>query len=318
MLYSGFGTLESVIVDSEGRLFFTDTVNDRVMRADGPGATPQELAGGIEAPGGLSFLPDGDLLAGTGDAILTGIFGNILPSAGLVRIDPDTGDKRPYAAGLQMANGVEVGPGGETYASSDFGFGIDRVGPGGNPVQIRWAFVFSPNGLVVDSAGEWLYAAQTFQPAAIARIKIDNPAQVETFVAGALPDIAAGPDGMTRDENDQLYVAANLAGEVWKISNPGRQICALASGLGMPSSVFFGQGPTGFSRENLYVVNFGGQVIEIEDARAPAPPQPSALGTTTGAAGAGSVPGSTAKRRRCKSKKQRAAKRKCRSRKPRR
>jgi sugar lactone lactonase YvrE len=298
-----------VIVDQQGRLFFTDTVNDRVMRADAPGATPQPLAAGIEAPGGLSFLPDGDLLVGTGDAILTGLFGNILPSSGLVRVDPDTGAKQAYAPGLQMANGVEVGPGGETYASNDVGFGIDRVGPGGAPVQIRWAVVFSPNGLVIDSAGEWLYAAQTFQPAAISRIRIANPVQVETFAAGSLPDITAGLDGLTRDENDQLYVAANATGEVWKVSNPGREICALATGLGRPSSLFFGHGPTGFSRENLYVVNFDGQVIEIEGARAPAPtpapttPQPPAQHPAAAA--------TSATRKRCKAKK-RAAKRKCR------
>jgi hypothetical protein len=48
----------------------------------------------------------------------------------------------------------------------------------------------------------------------------------------------------------------------------------LASGLGMTSSVAFGQGSGGFSRQNLYAVNFGGQVIELAGARAAFAPAP--------------------------------------------
>lgn len=276
VVYDGYGVIESVIVDSRGRLYFTDTANDRVMRANSPAAEPQELAGGIEAPGGMAFLPNGDLLVGTGDAIATGLFGNILPSAGLVRVDSDTGAKSGYASGLQMSNGVAIGPDGSVYASNDIGLiaGIDKVGSGGAPVDTHWAPVFSPNGLVVDSAGQNLFAAQTFQPAAIAKVNLGNPSQVNNFYSAPLADIAAGLDGMTSDENDQLYVAANLGGQIWRVSNPGASACSIAEGVSGASAVAFGEGPNGFSRENLYAVSFSGIVFEIEGMRSPAPTNP--------------------------------------------
>jgi sugar lactone lactonase YvrE len=297
-IYSGYGILESVIVDQQGRLYFTDTDNDQILRADAPGMTPYTFATGIPAAGGMTFLPDGDLIVGTGDAIATGLFGPISPSAGLIRIDPDTAAKTPYASGLQMANGVEIGPGGEIYASADvvLANGIDRVGPGGTPVEAQWADVASANGLVVDSAGQFLYAAQTFQPAAIKRVTLTDPPQVETFVQAPPADIAGGPDGMTRDENDQLYVAANGGGQIWKVTNPGREICSLASMAAFPdgpSAVAFGKGPTGFSGANLYAVTFGGEVIELRGARAAAPASPSS-------ANAQVVYGTSARKRKCK------------------
>jgi sugar lactone lactonase YvrE len=308
-LYSGYGTLESVIVDPQGRLYFTDQDNNRVMRADTPGATPVPFATGIPSPGGLAFLPDGDLLVGTGDAASTGLFGPISPSAGIVRVNTGTGAESGYASGLQMANGVAVGPSGEVYGSDDLVAqnGIDRVGPGGSPVETGWANVASANGLVVDSAGQYLYAAQTFQPPMIARIKLSDPALVSTFVQGsAQTDLTAGLDGMTRDEADQLYVAANGGGQIWKVTNPGRQICSLASvpPLG-PSSVYFGQGSTGFSSDNLYAVTFNGTVLQLSGARKAEPASsgnPPATGQGTKCRRHKRKHAREAKRRHCKRK----------------
>ncbi len=312
-LYSGYGMLESVIVDSQGRIYFTDSANDRVMRADAPGQAPYPLATGIPDGGGFVFLPDGDLVVGTGNAIATGLFGNIAPSAGLVRIDPATGAKSPYASGLQMANGLGIGPAGEIYASSDSGLiaGIDRIGPGGSPVQTHWAPVISPNGLVVDRAGEWLYAAQTFQPAAIKRVRLSNPTQVETFFQAPLADITAGLDGMVRDENDQLYVAGVSGGQVWKVTNPNPQACSLVDLPPFPdgpSAVAFGQGRTGFSHPNLYVVTFGGEVIELAGVRPALPPAGAPDATYSGLS-------RKVRRKSCKRKKSRAKRKRCRKKK---
>lgn len=270
-LITGKGTLESVIVDDGGRLFYTDVTAKALMRVDRPAAAPVKVAGDIDSPGGLAFDGSGKLLVGYGDAFANGGQGNIQGQAGLLRIDPDTGAKTTFATGTQMSNGVVRAGDGTVFASSDAGVnGIDRVSPTGQ-VQRAWAQVISANGLAIDSSGRFLYAAQTFQPAAIARVEIAHPGNVETYALPGPDDIAAGPDGMTIDDRDRLFVAANGGGQIWRV-NTDRSICALARGLLLPSAVAFGHGSTGFSAGNLYAVTFSGQVIEIAGAGRPAGP----------------------------------------------
>ena len=140
-----------------------------------------------------------------------------------------------------MANGVAVGPDGAVYGSNDVGVGIDRVLDGA--VTRAWATIASSNGLVVDTTGQYLFAAQTFVPAAISRITLTDPPVVEPWFAAPEADSAAGLDGLTRDARDRLYVAANGGGAVWRVGTD-RQACALAHmpPLG-PSAVAFGGAP---------------------------------------------------------------------------
>lgn len=264
-ILSGLGRLESVISDRQGRLYFVETGNPgRLLKLSEPGAQPQVLVDGIENPRGLAFDRDGTLYLGFGG---DGVISQLELNAGLLRVDPRTGEHSVYVTGLEMANGVAVGPDGVIYASNDFGTHIHRVVDG--RVENKWAPVLSANGLVVDSAGTYLYAAQTFQPAAIARVEIAHPQNVDTYVQAGPEDIAAGPDGMTRDERDRLYVAANGAGQVWRVDEQ-RRICVLWRGLPFPlgpSAVAFGSGTRRFPEANLYVVNFNGELIELPGVR---------------------------------------------------
>jgi sugar lactone lactonase YvrE len=161
-----------------------------------------------------------------------------------------------------MANGLALAPDGTLYASDDVGVGIDRVVHG--QVENHWASVISSNGLVVDRAGENLYANQTFQPAAIVKIPLDDPTAASTYVEAPPGDTAAGPDGLTRDGLDRLYVAANGGGQIWRV-NRRRQICSLAETAPLgPSAVSFGHGRDGpFPHTNLYFVTFGGELVEL-------------------------------------------------------
>src|SRR5689334_4079301 len=68
-LVSGRGTLESVISDDRGRLYFTDADAGELLRMDKRHSKPKVVVDGIRAPGGLAFLDDGSLLVGYGDAI---------------------------------------------------------------------------------------------------------------------------------------------------------------------------------------------------------------------------------------------------------
>jgi hypothetical protein len=85
---------------------------------------------------------------------------------------------------------------------------------------------------------------------------------------------------MTRDDRDRLFVAVNLAGEVWRV-DPDRTACRLASGIGNASALNWGGGAPGFPAENLYVVGFSGVLVELANvtdrpppAGAPSPTRP--------------------------------------------
>jgi sugar lactone lactonase YvrE len=263
-ILDGQGVLESVAAQPDGALFYSDETANAVMRLDRPGATPATLAT-VSAPGGLLFEPDGHLVAGQGDGTVQGATGPLTRQASLLRIDPATGATSTIATGLQMSNGVARAPDGSFYASNDsLPGGVDRVSPDGT-VTVNWANVTSANGLVVDPRNRWVYAAQTFQPAAIQRVSVADPSHVEPYATTAGADEVGGPDGMTSDAKGNLYVAVNGAGEVWKVTTD-RGICALARGLNNASMVAFGGGGA-FSRRNLYVTTFLGKVIELRDVR---------------------------------------------------
>jgi sugar lactone lactonase YvrE len=258
VIASDQGVLESIVSDRRGRLFYTDTNASRLLRLDRPGAQPEVLAaiGGIL---GVMVDPDGSLVVGFDNGTSDALADN--GNAGLMRVDPNTGRTiEIITKGLDMSNGIARGPDGAYYASNDFGNGIDRFLNG--QVTDNWSPVQTPNGLVIDSTGRYLFAAQTFKPASIARIDLAHPEFVTTYAAAGPADIAAGPDGITRDRADRLYVAANGAGEVWRVDRD-RTICVLARGFPFLSSVGFGGGTPGFPRRNLYAVTFTGVIVEL-------------------------------------------------------
>ena len=270
---TGQGQLESIIADARGRLFYTDLQNGgRLLRVDRPGAEPKVLKVGINGSGGLAWEPDGSLILGENggnqNAVVDG------PAGGLWRVDPETGESTRIASGMGMANGIVRTPDGAIYASNSLGGGIDRVVDG--KVEDDWSKVATPNGLVIDVAGRYLYAAQTFKPASVARIDLRDPRNEQAFYEAPPPDAGAGPDGMTRDDADRLFVAANAAGEVWRIDTD-RSACVVARGIMNASAVNWGGGGDGFPARNLYVVGFSGVLVELSNAtdRPPAAgPQP--------------------------------------------
>ena len=268
VLRTGLGVLESAIIDPRGRLFFTSVYWDgllgAVLRMDHPDAEPVELAGGIVSPGGLAFDDRGMLIAGFGNSAPGGLIGNLVGLAGLLLVDPDSGERQTWITGLGMANGVARAADSTMFASNDFGTHIDRIGPDGN-VQRRWARVPSADGLAVDPGGRYLYAAQTFAAAAIKRVEIANPANVTTHARPGLLALAAGLDGLAIDPTGRLYVAANSAGQIWRVE-PDGTITALARGLKCPSAVAIGHGPDGFLEGNLYAVTFHGDIVELAGA----------------------------------------------------
>jgi sugar lactone lactonase YvrE len=269
-LLTGQGTLESAIVHPNGKLYFTN--ESSLLRLDSPTAEPVVHAT-VEEPGGLATLPFGAIIMGSGNSIANGSMGDQTGPSRLIRVNPKTGATYPYADGLSMGNGVDRGPDGSFYASNDFGSNIDRIR--NRQTERGWAKVESGNGLQVDSTGKWLYVAQTFRPAAIQRVEIPNPQNVTPFAVAPPEDVNAGFDGMDRDAADNLFVAANGQGSIWKIA-PNGEMCVLLRGLPAfpdgPSAVAVGQHGSAFAPQNLYVVAFNGDVTEIQGVVDPGRP----------------------------------------------
>jgi len=258
VIASNQGVLESIASDRSGRIFFTDTDASRLLRIDRRGEQPVVLKEAIDGILAVMVDRDNSLVLGIGNSNTDAAADN--GNAGLMRVDPDTGETiEIITMGLDMSNGITRGRDGAYYASNDFGHGIDRFF--GGQVTDNWSTVETPNGLVIDSTGRYLYAAQTFKPASVARIDLATGTSTTYAEAGAA-DVAAGPDGLTRDSYDRLYVAANGAGEIWRV-NRDRTICALARGYPTVSSVSFGGGTRGFPSRNLYAVTFTGQIVEL-------------------------------------------------------
>jgi sugar lactone lactonase YvrE len=72
-------------------------------------------------------------------------------------------------------------------------------------------------------------------------------------------------DGLAIDDAGRLFVAANGAGQVWRV-DPDGAIQALARGLRCPSAVALGRGPRRFRAGNIYAVTFAGDVVELQGA----------------------------------------------------
>ncbi|MEA2170910.1 MAG: hypothetical protein QOF76_4210, partial [Solirubrobacteraceae bacterium] len=262
------GSMESIIAGPDGALYYTAA--GALMRLAAPDAMPTVLTPDVEAGGGLLVGLDGkSLILGFGDSLQGGSTGNAFPMAGLYRIDLATGAKTTIVTGMSMANGLARDARGAVYGSNDITLGIDKVVAG--KVTPRWSTMVSPNGLAVDSTNTYLFANQTFTASAIQRIPLADPSAAEVYARPDPGDIAAGLDGMTIDQDDRLFSAANQGGEVWR-TGTDRKICALARGLKQPSAVAFGAGGP-FPETSLYAVGFGGELTELAAARV-APPAP--------------------------------------------
>ncbi|AZG43731.1 SMP-30/gluconolactonase/LRE family protein [Gordonia insulae] len=252
--------LEGLTVDAAGRLYTTDLLTGRVFRLGAPGARAVPIArvpdGGA---GALAWARDGALLVGYGaDARV--VVGDSLRHAGIARLNVGTLALRPWVRGLSAANGMDVSANGIVYATNDFGNLIGRVYPNG-AVQANWGFLPSANGAVLGRDDRWLYVSRTFTNPGVSRISTSNPRVVQSLL-NLGGDITATPDGLTLDARDRPVVPFNAAGQIVRITSPGRY-CVLASGLGLSSVLSYGRGDRGFSSGHLYRAGFDGRIYEI-------------------------------------------------------
>lgn len=279
----GNDVLENLLF-ADGSLWVSDSTASKVLRIDAAGG----VGGGLDdipSPGGLARGPDALIYAGWGNSVANAVLKT--GAAKVVRFGPSNpnGTLATYASGFNMPNGMTFGPNDDLFISNDLDYGLVRI-PRANPAGWgEYAHVWGTNGLVVDAAGENLYAAITFdQRSPIERISLDGSGAHDTFVQLSLgvlslepsvhtdPDTDApllgvkGLDDMTRDGDGNLYVVANGMGELIMVE-PDGDACMVASGLQNPSSVRIAPDGSAFDTSGealtFYITEFSGAIRTV-------------------------------------------------------
>jgi sugar lactone lactonase YvrE len=197
----------------DGALWFSDMFRSRVMRWL-PGHDPEVVidarGGGPKVPGGLGWMPDGDLLVvdctgrrlvrvrGFGGAAevtehadLSGVMAH---PANEMHVDPD---------GTAWVGGYGFDPERDHPRSST----LVRVAPDGT-VSVRWAPLVFPNGCERDAAGS-IIVAETFAD------RVRTLSSTADVVLGQQPLAkGAGPDGLSIGPDGTVFVALAFAGAV--------------------------------------------------------------------------------------------------------
>jgi sugar lactone lactonase YvrE len=267
--------------------------SDPILSCDGAGAV-EVIATGFakdDVPGteGITFSPDGRLFVG-GTAQGPGYVAEVHPDGtwneiaavpgsvgltwwrdrvvvaaadGVVLVDPDSAAITPLATGIEASNFPVVTPWDTLLVASPSSGRIVEVAPDGTVSP--WLETLSPNGLVFDEAGEWLYVAQTYEePNVLRRVRIEEgkAGDVEDVVT---LDGVATQDGVAIDANGDVYVALNLPGKVVRVTPEG-EVSDVAE-VAFPASLAFGTGD--WHACSLYVTSlFTADVFRVG---APAP-----------------------------------------------
>ena len=272
---TGLGQLENLEFDGRGSVLLSATNQGAIVRL-APDGTSEPLVPGVSAPGGLRVRGD-SLFFTTGNTAPAAATGQ--RSGTFERFDLAGGARTQLTSGLVAPNGLAFLPNGDAVVSRALGSGtgITRI-PAGDPSrpQENWARLDGANGLVVDPTGTWLYAVETFTAQSrVYRIRIDDPAQIETVAQLGGAGAPKGLDDIDIDARGDLYLAANGSQEVLRLDPGTGEVCVVARGpFRNPSAVKLGRGP-GWSPQRLYVVAFDGTVTELTPPAGQEPPVPS-------------------------------------------
>jgi len=184
------------------------------------------------------------------------------PNGRLLRVDPASGNVTTLATGFAAPNAIAQDRHRNLFVSDSFAGTITRVSADGSSSAV-WSndslllpapeFAFGANGLAFDRDQRFLYAANT-STRRIPRIPVlaDGSAGVaQKFADGdtlnpsqGTTDALVRADGIMFDVQGNLYVCANVSGEIQVLAPDGSAITARymgsgASALDFPASLVF-------------------------------------------------------------------------------
>lgn len=217
--------LEGPSFDRNGRLYCTDIPFGRILCVD-PDGTFSVAAEYDGEPNGLKIHKDGRIYIAD-------------QKHGILVLEPGAGVPKPFLirAGLERLKGpndLHFAPNGDLYFTDQGQTGLHdptgrliRVRADGR-VEVLLDNVPSPNGLVLNPAGDILFLAVT-RANAVWRVPLrpsGGVAKVGTFIqlSGG-----GGPDGLAIDEQGNLAVAHSGLGSVWLFSAHGEPMYRIRS-----------------------------------------------------------------------------------------
>ena len=257
---------EGISFSGEGRLFVTCNRGFWEISVDGVATKLADLDSNLGTAG---FGARDTLVADFGP---TNAFQNGRNSDGVIwRISPE-GDKQAVSRGMGDPNFVLVMEDGSYLVTDDATADIYRVGEDGIP-NLWSTAVNHPNGITLSADGSTLYVAQLFtniRPVvfddAIWSMKIAEGKPVRDAKLAVRTGPNAGVDGLAMDRQGRVYIAANVAGQLWRFDPSSEEMVLIAAGMFGIASLAFGEGD--FDHQSIYATTTfsggrGGKILRI-------------------------------------------------------
>lgn len=261
VVYDGFaGGSEGIAFSSDGVLVVTTIDNGvgtlwEVSPSGGASVfatLPYALGLAPRSDGGFVVASIGELMAADG---------------GVYEVDA-AGQESLLAAGIDSPNFVALAPGGTALVSDDFDTRVFHVSAEGT-VSTVIEDVPSPNGIAYSPSADAFYVASTFSSnGELTRYEVDDAGL--PIEATGVEILHTGPgsanDGIAVDVDGNVYVLANLRGEIWRVDGTATELQEgelVVDGLDSPASIAFGRGD-GFDPCSGYVTElFGTRVVRV-------------------------------------------------------
>ena len=252
--YSGFaGGSEGITFGADGQLYAT--TDGTVWRI-----TPDGVA---EA---FADVPDAlGLAAWGGGELVVASFGVFNKPDGAIYTVSSDGMATFLADGIDSPNFIAIAPDGSALVSDDFDTRVFRVTKGGD-LSVALQNVPSPNGMAYSPDGASFFVASTFTDLGqLTRYDVDAGGLPIEGSAREILHLGSGatPDGVAVDEDNRVYVAANLRSQIWRVDGGAESVSEgelVTDAVKNPASLAFGVGPA-YDPCSIYVTELNGDRI---------------------------------------------------------
>jgi gluconolactonase len=252
--YQGFKDgSEGITFGADGLLYAT---TDGVVWRLTPDGVAEQFAAVPDALG-LAPWAGGDLVVAS-----FGVYNQ--PDGAIYTVDA-AGTPTFLVDGIDSPNFVAIAADGSALVSDDFDTRVFRVTPGGE-LSVALENVPSPNGMAYSPDGASLFIASTFtDDGQLTRYDVDADGMPIEASAREILHLGIGstPDGIAVDEDNRVYVAANLLNEIWRVDGGAETLTEgelVTDAVKNPASLAFGRGPD-YDPCSIYVTELDGDRI---------------------------------------------------------